>query len=181
MGIELFYAKNTASEALAVEITMLSFFLSSNRFRPQRCNRDRRVGESGQIAVMLVVLFPVLLALVGLVVDGGIMFVNYRLGRATVDSAALAAATMLNEEVFEDSNEIALKNDDAYETAIHYADLNGQGRVAVTGVTVSENTVYVYGTVVSPTLFMRILAIDHVTFNLSAEAELTYGITEEYQ
>ncbi len=143
--------------------------------------RLKRRGEIGQIAVMLVVLLPVLLALAGLVVDGGIMFVNYRLGRVTVDSAALVAATMLDERVFEDSNEVRLKNEAAYEIAMHYAAVNGQGRVAITGVNVSENMVTVYGSVVSPTIFMRIFNVDHVTFNLLAEAELKYGITEENQ
>jgi hypothetical protein len=41
--------------------------------------------------------------------------------------------------------------------------------------------VTVNGTVSSPTLFFRLFNIPQVTFNLSATAELAYGITEEKQ
>jgi Flp pilus assembly protein TadG len=144
--------------------------------------RLKRSGERGQVAALLVVLLPVLLALVGLVVDGGIMFASYRLGRVTMDSAALAAATALDEPAFwEPENEVILDAARAYQAALNYAALNGKGRVAVTGVNVSQNMVNVYGVVTSPTIFMRIVNIDQITFNLSAEAELKYGITEEGQ
>jgi Flp pilus assembly protein TadG len=138
--------------------------------------------ERGQIAVMLVLLLPILLALAGLVVDGGIVFVNYRLGRVTVDSAALAAATKLDERVFRDvENAVVLDTEEAYQAALDYAEWNGRGRVAITGVSIFGNRVSVYGSVAAPTMFMRVLGVNDVVFNLSAEAELKYGITEEGQ
>lgn len=141
-----------------------------------------RITERGQIAVMLVLLLPILLALAGLVVDGGIMFVNYRLGRVTVDSAALAAATKLDERVFRDvENAVVLDTEEAYQAALDYAEWNGRGRVAITGVNIYGNRVNVYGLVTAPTMFMRVLGVNETVFNLSAEAELKYGITEEGQ
>lgn len=141
-----------------------------------------RTDESGQLAVMLVLLLPILLALAGLVVDGGIMFVNYRLGRVTVDSAALAAATKLDERVFRDvENAVVLDTEEAYQAALHYAEWNGRGRVAITGVNIFGNRVNVYGSVTAPTIFMRVLGVNETVFNLSAEAELKFGITEEGQ
>ena len=161
--------------------------------KPQPGNRPLRVpqtgvrviprtDERGQIAVMLVLLLPILLALAGLVVDGGIMFVHYRLGRVTVDSAALAAATKLDERVFRDvENAVVLDTEEAYQAALAYAEWNGRGRVTITGVNIFGNRVNVYGSVTAPTVFMRVLGVNETVFNLSAEAELKFGITEEGQ
>ena len=44
--------------------------------------------EQGQAAVWLVILLPVLLALVGLVFDGGMLYAQYRRGRWAADGAA---------------------------------------------------------------------------------------------
>jgi Flp pilus assembly protein TadG len=138
--------------------------------------------ESGQIAVGFLALLIMMLGLVGLVVDGGIMFLHYRLGRITVDSAALAAATQLNEDAFLDAdNRVVLADAKAYAAAQQYAARNGRGRVTVTGVSVNENRAVVSGSVTAPTLFLALFNIPAVTFTLSAEAELAYGITEENQ
>src|ERR1051325_8778962 len=61
--------------------------------------------ERGQTALLFALLIPVLFALVGLVVDGGIMFVRYRLGRIAIDGAAYAAATALDKGLFINSGE----------------------------------------------------------------------------
>jgi Flp pilus assembly protein TadG len=139
--------------------------------------------EAGQVAVGFLALFLVLLGLVGLVVDGGNMLLHYRLGRITVDSAALAAATKLDEREFRDGgqNAVVIEVGEAYAAAQQYAALNGQGRVAITGISVSENRATVSGSVTAPTFFLALFNIPAVTFNLSAEAELTYGITAENQ
>jgi Flp pilus assembly protein TadG len=139
--------------------------------------------EAGQVAVGFLVLLTVLLGLVGLVVDGGILFLHYRLGRITVDSAALAAATQLDEREFRDggSNVVVIEVGEAYAAAQHYAALNGRGRVALTGIRVRENRVTVTGAVTAPTFFLALFNVPDITFNLSAEAELTYGITAENQ
>ena len=145
--------------------------------------RHSRHSESGQIAVGFLALLLVMLGLAGLVVDGGLMFIHYRLGRITVDSAALAAATKLDEREFRDGgdNAIVLEAGEALTAAQQYAARNGRGRVTITGVSVSENRATVSGSVTSPTLFLALFNVPAITFNLSAEAELAYGITEENQ
>ncbi|MCC6192506.1 MAG: pilus assembly protein [Anaerolineales bacterium] len=135
----------------------------------------------GQIAVTFALLVPVLLGIVGLVVDGGIAMVQFRRGQVTLDSAALAAATQLDRATFVEENAVELSVSEAVALATRYANQNGQGRVVVTGIDVSGTQVAVYGTVASPTIFMRIFGINQVRFDLSARAELTYGITEEGQ
>lgn len=144
-----------------------------------------RSAESGQMAAMLVVLLPVLLGLAGLVVDGGNMFVHYRLGQAIVDDAAYAAATALDEEALASpANEVRLDPAEACGLAEAYAAENSarNGNV-LGGLSCSANgtTVTVAGQVSAPTIFMRIFGMNQMTFHLTSSAELTYGITEEGQ
>lgn len=145
----------------------------------------RRRAESGQIAVMLVILLPVLLALAGLVVDGGNMFIHYRLGQSIVDDAAYAAATALDEVALVSvANEVTLDPAEACGRASDYAAENSTRNGNVLGgisCSVSGANVTISGQVTSPTIFMRILGINQTTFSLTANAELKYGITEEGQ
>jgi hypothetical protein len=137
--------------------------------------------QSGQIAVMFALVVPLLVGFVGLVADGGLAMVQYRRAQVALDSAALAAATMLDEETFLDENVVQLLSTDGYLIASSYIQQNGQGRVSLTGFQISGTEVVVHGTATSPTLFMRIFGINQVRFDLSARAELKYGITEEGQ
>jgi len=150
--------------------------MSNIRTLAHRLNTGR-----GQIAVMFALLLPVLLGVVGLVVDGGLAMIQYRRGQVTVDSAALAAATQLNEDGFIADNIVELASSDAYLAALRYADENGQGHVSITGISISGTQVAVFGTVTSPTIFMRIFGIGQVRMHLFATSELKYGITEEGQ
>jgi Flp pilus assembly protein TadG len=137
--------------------------------------------EHGQIATMFALLLPVLVGLAGLVVDGGVLMVQYRRAQVTLDSAALAAATQLDRPSFTTDNTIQLDPAEAAALAVQYAQENGQGHVTVTGINVSGTKVTVYGAVTSPTIFMRIFGINQVRLRLSARAELKYGITQEGQ
>jgi hypothetical protein len=114
-------------------------------------------------------------------VDGGLAMIQYRRGQVTVDSAALAAATQLDEDGFIASNIVELASSDAYFAALRYAAENGQGHVSITGINISSTQVAVFGTVTSPTIFMRIFGIGQVRMHLFATSELKYGITEEGQ
>ena len=148
---------------------------------PARRLFGRFTAGHGQIAVMFALILPVLIGLSGLVIDGGVAMVQYRRGQVTLDSAALAAATQLNKDVFSTTNQVELIQSDARLVAMRYAQENGQGHVVVTGINVSGTKVTVYGAVASPTIFMRIFGIDQVRLSLSARAELKYGITQEGQ
>lgn len=140
----------------------------------------RRDHERGQIAMMLAAVFLALVALAGLVVDGGLMLLYYRIGRVTVDSAAVAAATQMDEVVFDQENDVVLDAGRACDEAQQYAAFNGRGIVSIS-CSVDANRATVTGRVEAPTLFLRVFGITSVPFNLSATAELKYGITEEGQ
>ena len=151
--------------------------------------RLKRSGQSmhrqnpvrGQIAVMFALLLPVLLGISGLVIDGGAAMVNYRRGQVALDSAALAAATRLNKDEFTETNTVDLEAGSAYYLSTSYAFDNAHGILSITGIEVTGAQVVVYGTVSSPTVFMRIFGINQVRLHLSSRAELKYGITEEGQ
>jgi uncharacterized membrane protein len=140
----------------------------------------RRDFEEGQIAMMLAVVFLALVALIGLVVDGGLMLIYYRIGRMTVDSAAVAAATQMDEVVFDQENDVVLDSGRACDEAQSYAAFNGRGIVSIS-CSVEDNRATIAGSVEAPTLFLRVFGITSVPFSLSATAELKYGITEEGQ
>jgi Flp pilus assembly protein TadG len=150
------------------------FTLGSQKVAKSRSSR-------GQIAVTFALLVPVLLGIVGLVVDGGLAMVQYRRGQVAVDSAALAAASQLDRATYVDENSVEISEPEAVALAARYADLNGQSQVSITSIDVAGTQVAVYGTVTSPTIFMRIFGVNEVRFDLSARAELKYGITEEGQ
>jgi len=137
--------------------------------------------DRGQIATMFALLLPVLLGMVGLVIDGGVAMVQYRRAQVAMDSAALAAATQLDRERFTADDTVQLSSAEAVAEAIRYAQENDQGHLFVSGISVSGARVVVHGTVTSPTIFMRIFGINQVHLNLSSRAELKYGITEAGQ
>lgn len=136
--------------------------------------------EKGLSAAWYLAVLPALLAFVGLAVDTGIVLTHYRLGQVTVDGAAYAAATFLDGEAFEQTNDVILHPGDACSAAALYTADNGQGVVSIT-CAVSGNRVDIAGTVTAPTLFMRIFGVSQLTFYPNASAELKYGITEEGQ
>jgi Flp pilus assembly protein TadG len=153
--------------------------------------RLTQYNERGQTALLFALLIPALFALVGLVVDGGIMFVRYRLGRIAIDGAAYAAATALDRKEFIESGEgqtysagsqeVKLDTAEAESLARQYAQGNSKKALQVTAVIVDETHVTVYGYVISPTVFMRIFGKGNFRIPLSAQAELKYGIEEEGQ
>jgi Flp pilus assembly protein TadG len=63
-----------------------------HRQREFRVRRPRRARRSGAVLVWCALLLPVLVAMVGLTVDGGLMLAAYREAQNAADAAAIAAA-----------------------------------------------------------------------------------------
>jgi Flp pilus assembly protein TadG len=151
---------------------------------PSRCypsSTNSRNSECGQVAMMFMAVFMVLVALAGLVVDGGIMLVYYRIGRTTVDGSAYAAATEMDRREFlTEQNDVVLNVSRACATAYDYAAQNGHGRVSISCYA-QGNRATVNGQATAPTLFLRVFGITGVPFHFSSTAEFKYGITQEGQ
>jgi uncharacterized membrane protein len=72
------------------------------RARAALADQGRR--EDGQILVLTVVMMLGLLAVLGLVADGGLVFARHRELQAVADAAARAGAAQLDEAVYRSSN-----------------------------------------------------------------------------
>ncbi len=146
------------------------------RFFYLRC---RKSSESGQAALAFVTLVPALMLLVGLVADTGHFLLVRRRAQVAVDSAAVAAATALDEARFKNTNTVALEPELAQAEATRYATTNYPGfpiACAVNGARVD-----CVGSADVPTYFLRLVGVSRVRVSAHASAELKYGITQEGQ
>jgi len=149
------------------------------RSRPagSRLSRECR----GQILFQLALLTPLLLALLGLVADGGLAYARYRRAQNAVDLAAQAAAQEIDTAHFIQTNQVRLSASRATATGWWVGWANGQGgAVRITSVEVTlPRTVRVVGQTELPTLFMQALGFPDRTITVVGEAHNTYGIRNE--
>ncbi len=139
----------------------------------------RRTAGRGQAAPAFVVLVPSLMLLVGLVADTGHFLLVRRHAQVAVDSAAVAAATAVDEARFKTTNVVALEPELAQASASFFATKNYRGfpiACAVNGTRVD-----CVGSADVPTYFLRLVGIASVRVSARASAELKYGIAEEEQ
>ncbi len=136
--------------------------------------------ESGQVAVWLVVMLPVLLALVGLVFDGGMMYAQYRRGRWAADGAAVAAANAIDPARYANSGQVKLDSGLAYSTARKYAQSNDPA-LNLSGVSIMGNAVQVRGTLTIRPSFLSLFGVGPLTLNISGRERPAWGITRPGQ
>ena len=125
--------------------------------------------------VLVAIFLMGLVAVAGLVADGGMVFVQRRDLQSVADAAAAAGAMQLDESAYRASagSEVVLDEAAAYEAAAGY--LSGEGRVTFT-VTTSATGVEVQVSRGASTAFLRVLGIDDVSINASATAEPRHGV-----
>ena len=146
-----------------------------------RVGRSRRVrDESGQAAVWLVILLPVLLALVGLVFDGGMLYAQYRRGRWAADGAAVAAANAIDPVRYANSGQVKLDSGLVYGTARRYAQSNDPA-LNLSGVSIVGNAVQVRGTLTIQPSFLSLFGVGPVTLNISGQERPAWGIARPGQ
>lgn len=115
--------------------------------------------ESGQNLVVFAVIIVVLIALVGLAIDGGFGLVNRRQAQNAADAGALAGASILCKGGTEQV---------ARDTALEYATDKNNADSAVA--TVVGDVITVTTTIEHPTFLMNIFGTDVVTSNAVASA-----------
>jgi uncharacterized membrane protein len=136
--------------------------------------------ERGQYAVWFLLMIPLVLALIGLVVDGGNMYRWYRRAQIAADTAAQAAAHEVDAAHFAATNEVVLEPD-AMEVAQYYATRNSGGRVYITQISVSNGMVRVVGQAHVPTIFMRAVGVENMPVGIVAYARPAFGMNVEGQ
>lgn len=126
--------------------------------------------------MVLVAIFLLgLVAVAGLVADGGMMLAQRRDLQNVADAAAAAGAMQPDESIYRASGgaDVALDESAAYAAAVGY--LSGESGVTYT-VTTSPTSVAVQVSRGASTAFLRVLGIDDVSISANAVAEPRHGV-----
>jgi len=130
--------------------------------------------ERGALTLMLAVLMVALLALAGLVIDGGRKLNENASADAIAQEAARAGAGMVNTSAAYDSGAFRVDPGQAVTAARAYLTSAGyKGSVTVTGTGQIRVTV----TVTEHTLVLSLIGIDTMTAKGTAVASLVAGVT----
>lgn len=143
-------------------------------------NQFRR-DERGSILVQTVILLPVMLLLIGLVLDGGWMYWQYRHAEVTVNAAAQAASHAIDINNFRATNQVRLDQGEAAAVAGDFIQLNRRGILTLTGVRASRDRITVDATAQIPTIFFRLAGIPLLTMQVQGTAYPAFGINREGQ
>jgi Flp pilus assembly protein TadG len=136
--------------------------------------RERRTaGDRGSLTLMLAVLFIALLALAGLVIDGGAKLDAASNAAAVAQEAARAGAGQVDRPTAYSGGTFVVDQAAARSAALAYLAAAGyQGTVAT-----ARRTMQVTVTVVVPTKMLSLIGINSFTVSESATATLVSGVT----
>ncbi|MDA8216728.1 MAG: pilus assembly protein TadG-related protein [Dehalococcoidales bacterium] len=134
--------------------------------------------QSGQAIVWMAVMMPFFLSVVGLAIDGGIVFSTRRELQNVADSAARAGAMQIDQRVYRDSSgaTVVLDASAARQVAGEYLASQGSGLAAM--VTAEPQRVVVQVSREVPTGFLRLVGIETVRISAVALADVRYGIDQ---
>ena len=135
-----------------------------------------RDGEQGQ-AIVLVALFMVgMVAVVGLVGDGGMVFAQRRDLQNAADAAALAGAMQIDETVYRESSggSVVLDASAARRATLEFLAEEGDLEYSVD---VSPDRVEVAVAREAKTGFLRVIGFNSVEITSQAHAEPRYGVS----
>jgi uncharacterized membrane protein len=129
--------------------------------------------EGGQVIVMVAITMVGLVAVVGLVSDGGLVFAQRRDLQNVADAAALAGAMQVDEGAYRASGSVVLDEQAAYQAAVGY--LKDEGGLSYS-VVVRPAGVEVAVSREASTGFLRVVGIDGVEISAKATAEPRHGV-----
>jgi hypothetical protein len=135
-------------------------------------NRDP---ERGGLSLMIVVLFVVLAALAGIVVDGGAKLTADENAVALAQEAARAGATTVNMSSAYASGSFVVDQSQALAAARSYLVSAGYDQFTVAAV--GARAIRVSVTITEPTKFLSLIGIDSFTSTGTATASLVTGVT----
>jgi Flp pilus assembly protein TadG len=137
----------------------------------QSCDdRDR-----GALSLMLVVLFVALVALAGIVVDGGAKLDASEQAYALAQEAARAGATTVDASSAYGTGSFVVDPQQALAAARGYLTAAGQGNYQVRAV--GQRRIWVSVTITEPTTFLSLIGISSFTCTGTATASLVAGVT----
>ena len=131
--------------------------------------------ERGGAMVLVALWLAALVAVAGLVADGGMLLAERRALQNLADAAAAAGAMQLDEARYRATGGSDVSLDRAAARAAAEGYLQAAGGLAYT-VTAARARVEVSARRQAPTAFLRALGIDHVTIHARASAEPRHGV-----
>jgi hypothetical protein len=141
------------------------------------CTAVRSVlcADRGSLSLMIVVLFAVLAALAGVVVDGGRKLAGDENANAVAQEAARAAATVVDTSRAYASGSFVVDEQQALAAARGY--LVAAGYRQNTVVAQGSDAIKVSVRITEPTTFLALIGVESFTCTGSATAELVTGVT----
>ncbi len=139
------------------------------RLRAAAADRER-----GSLVLMLAVLFVALLALAGLVIDGGAKLDAAQNATAAAQEAARAGAGIVNPAQAYSAGTFAVDQAQAIAAANEYLARAGYRGYAIPG---GRNSIRVTVRMTEPTKVLSLIGIDRFTVSESATAVLVTGVT----
>jgi len=136
--------------------------------------------DRGSITLMLLALFVALIALAGIVIDGGAKLNQAENANAIAQEAARAGAGMVNQATAYTNGRFIVDPDQAVAAAWQYLAKNGydQANGYIDSVSsVGTDSIRVTVTVTSQTHVLSIIGIDKMTSSGAATASLVTGVT----
>ncbi len=149
--------------------------MADNDGGSQRRTSHDRDPERGGLSLMLVVLFVVLAALAGIVVDGGAKLTADEDAVAVAQEAARAGASIVNVSRAYASGSFVVDQGQALGAARQY--LVGAGYDHFTVSADGARAIRVSVTVTEPTKFLSLIGLDSFTSTGTATASLVTGVT----
>lgn len=137
--------------------------------------------ESGQQAVLIAVLTPLLIAAAGVLADAGLLLVEYRRAQVALDSAAFAAAQRVDTSAFLAGQAIILDPAQALPVGGLYGSLNSRGSVRITAIEVQSGAVIARGYALVEPRFLALFGAGTARLDLASSAMPAYGIWREGQ
>jgi len=129
--------------------------------------------ERGQIIVLVAILMIGLVAVVGLVTDGGLVFSQRRDLQNVADAAALAGAMQIDENAYRASGAVVLDERAARQAAVEYLEAEGDMTYSVV---VRPARVEVSVSRRASTGFLQVIGIDSFEISAGASAAPRHGV-----
>jgi hypothetical protein len=148
----------------------------SHRSREQRMSQPR---ERGSLTLLLAVMFVALLALAGIVIDGGAKLTAAENATAIAQEAARAGAGMVSQPTAYTRGSFVVDQSQAVQAAEQYLSQPSVTGAGYQGSVTREGTQSIQVTVrfAEPTRVLSIIGIDQVTGSGTATADLVSGVT----
>jgi Flp pilus assembly protein TadG len=134
--------------------------------------------QSGQVIIWVAVMLPLFLSVIGLAIDGAIVFSQRRELQNVADSAARAGAMQVDQNIYRESSGMNLVLDVGAARQVTAEYLASQASEIGASIDAEPRRVVVQVRREISTSFLTLVGIDRVEITASASAEVRHGIAQ---